>query len=155
MHGVQVNFEITHAVVWCPYLTWISPVYLYSSSASSIHRIYHQTINSDHACFCDWGFGMMDLCFFLKLDEWIATLKSATPLKLKYCINWVKIFSSCEPVRRVYHCGSFGWWLVFLVNNAIASVRLPRAWGSGRSFTERCCWLFFFFVLWLNAANLT
>lgn len=30
---------------------------------------------------------MMDLYLYLKLDEWIATLKSATPFKLKYCIS--------------------------------------------------------------------
>lgn len=135
--------EITHSVVWCPYLAWITPVYLYSSSTSSIHRIYNQTINSDHACFHDWGFGTMDLRLYLKLVEWIATLKSATPLKLNYCISWAKFFSLCEPVKQVYHCGSFRWWLVFLVNNAIASVCLHRAWGTGGSLTKHCCWWFF------------
>lgn len=40
---------------------------------------YHQTINSDCVHLHDWGFGTMDLCLYLKLDEWIATLKSDIP----------------------------------------------------------------------------
>lgn len=116
MHGVQMDIGNTCSVVWCPYLTWINSVFLYSSPTLRVHRTYHRTINSDNACFYDWGFSTIDLFLYLNLDPWIANVKSATPLKLKHCISWAKIFSFCNPVRQVYitvACSGgdlYSWW---------------------------------------------
>lgn len=157
MYGVQMNIEITCSVVWCPYLTWINSVCLYLSSTLSVHRTYQRTINFDYACFCDWGFSTIALFLYLNLDQWIATVKSATPLKLKRCISWAKIFSFSNPVRQVYitvACSSddlYSWSTtpqpvsVSAGPGALEHLLMSTAAGS----------FFFFFVLWLNTVNVT